>query len=251
MNIISKHHKLISAFISVSFIVVVQLFASREPIFRYLLSSFILFVTGVSLYNYVYLRVIEKYNFWIWLRPALFLCGWFGLFLITPNEFLRGLFLLVGLPIVFLFELFLGSGGEHLLFNEVLLTVFALYMAITAGSWYFINIHGAVYLLAVFIATALVCRSSFESMPQSVYAKWTGSLIIALFLTELFWALAFLPLHYSALGIMLFNIFYFCWALYYYYLFNTLTPKKIQFHIGLAAFITFSVLLVTPWKILS
>lgn len=246
---IANYHRIISAILSIAFLVVVQLFAAPLPVFRYLIPAFVGLWAIFGLYNLFYLRLNEKFNWWVWLRPLLFLVGWFGLFFIIPNDWLRGLFLLAGLPIVYFVEAFTSNVGQQLLFNEILITAFSFFMGAAAIAQYFPK-FSLFYTIAVFVFITLLCRASYEFTPLSVRNKWSSSLILAFFSTELFWALNFLPWHYSALAIILFNLFYFFWALYYYHIFNHLTPKRIQFHLILAAVFILVIVVVTPWKIL-
>jgi len=80
--------------------------------------------------------------------------------------------------------------------------------------------------------------------------KWISAVCLGLALTEVFWAASFLPLHYSALGLLAFNVFYCAWTLCYYFLYNHLTVKKVQYHVVLALVFTALIMAVTPWQIL-
>ncbi len=242
-------HPILSAIISVAFVVTVQLFASPSPVFRFLLPAFIIYLGAVTFYNYSYLRRRGSVNLWTILRPTLFLVCWFGIFFIISSDWWRGVFLLVGVPVIYAVERILGQPGEQALFNETLLTAFTGLMGITALSHYFI-LSGPVYLLLVFILITLIARASYELIPQSGRVKWTGAVCLGLALAEVFWAANFLPLHYSALGLLAFNIFYCAWTLCYYFLYNHLTPKKVQFHVVLALVFTGLIMAVTPWRIL-
>ncbi len=225
------------------------MFATPLPVFRFLLPAFIVFLLILGLYNFIYLKTIHKANVWIWLGPILFFVSWFGLFFIVPNDFLRGMFLLLGLLIGYWIENLLGHEGQHIIFNRVVIISFAGFVTIESLSSYYL-VHSLIYLLAVFGFLVLLVRSFYESTPQPVKVKWLGTLLVSLLCTELFWALSFLPFHYSVLALMLFNLFYLIWSLNYYSLFNILSPRKIQFQVLIAfAFIIFIVLL-SPWRVL-
>ncbi len=247
---IARYHRIISAILSIAFLVVIQLFATPQPIFRFLIPAFFGLLAAFGFYNWLYLGWQDKWNWWVWLRPLLFLVGWFGLFFIMPNDFLRGLFLLGGLPLVYFIEALTSNVGQQLLFNEVLLTAFCFFMGAAAAAQYYPK-FSLLYTAVVFGFIALLCRASYEFTPLSAPHKSSSALIIALFTTELFWVLNFLPFHYSALALILFNLFYLCWALYYYFIFNHLTPKRIQFHLILASVFILAIVIITPWKILS
>ncbi len=251
MEQIAKYHKYASILLSVAFVVVVQMFAAPLPVFRYLIPAFVFYVGAVTAYNIWYLKAIGHYNLWWWVRPALFIAAWFGIFFILPNEIWRGLFLLLGLPVIYLVELLIGNSGQQLLLNETLLTAFGIFMALTSFSHTFAAVPGVVYLAICFLATMILVRASYEAVPRPGPARWYAAAILALLTTEFFLALSFLPLHFSALGLILFNAFYFCWVLYYYALYDHLNIKQVQYHIALAVIFTALILLVTPWQILT
>jgi hypothetical protein len=243
-------HKIISAAWAISFVIVVQIFATPRPSFYYLLPAVAVFLLGLSGYNIWYLKRRSKYNLWVWLRYTFFVLGWFGVFFLISGSVTRGAFLIAGVLLMYFFESLLGNPGEQLLFNEVLLTSGTVIMAIVGLSQYFL-LPGVVYLSAMFVSIALITRASYEFVPHTEYVKWLCSLLIGLFITQVFWASSFLPLHYSALAIIMFNAFYLTWALFYYFLYHHLTPKKIQFHLILAGVFTVVIFLSTPWSILS
>jgi hypothetical protein len=70
-------HTIVSGIISVGFVVIVQIFAAPQPVFRFLLPAFLLFVAVITTYNYFYLKRIGLYNFWSLMRIVLFLLVWF------------------------------------------------------------------------------------------------------------------------------------------------------------------------------
>ena len=116
---------------------------------------------------------------------------------------------------------------------------------------YYFQLPGVLYLLIVFVSVAVVVRSSLELVPHDPIVKWVASLALGLFATELFWAVSFLPLHYSALAIFTFNVLYVLWIIYYHYLYRTLTAKQVQFHLVLALLLALVMLMSTPWSIQS
>jgi hypothetical protein len=245
-----KYHKISSAFASILLIVIVQLFSTPEPVFRFLFPALIIFLIGVGIYATLYLKRVGRFNWWSVIRTLLVFVAWVGLFLIIPSSVLRGIFLLVGLPVLYYVLYTTGNTGEQLLFNELVISAFGMFMLLAGFAQYFVRI-GSWYVLVTFALTTLLCRATLELTPHGKRSKWLGSVIIGLVLAELFWALSFLPLHYSVLGFVLFVIFYALWSLYYYYLFNHLTVRKVQFHLGLSFIFIILVLLTTPWGIIS
>ncbi len=243
-----KIHLIISAVIAIAFVVIVQIFASPLPVFRYLLPAFLIYLIGVSLYNRWYMLSKERWNVWVWLRLPMFLAAWFGVFFLLPSSFARGLFLLALVPIVFFFESVVGNPGQQLGWNEFLLTLGAVLLTLFGFSYYFV-LPGLIYLLLTFLAVTVVVRSSLEMVPHDTLVKWVAALAIGLFAMELFWAINFLPLHYSALAVVTFNVLYVVWIVYYHYLYHTLTRKQIQFHLVLAVVLTLVIFMSTPWSI--
>lgn len=243
-------HLIISAIFAILFLVILQMFASPSPVFRFLLPAFLGYVLVMALYNRWYTRKNNTWNMWLWLRLPLFLFSWFGLFLLIPSSLGRGLFLLISLPIIFFFESLIGNSGQQLGWNEFLLTIAALLLTLFGFSYYFI-LPGVLYLLTVFICITVVVRSSLELVPHEPVEKWIASLSLGLFATELFWVISFLPLHYTALAVFAFNVLYVLWIIYYHYLYKTLTRKQVQFHLVLALVLAVIMFLSTPWSIQS
>ncbi|MCC7356548.1 MAG: hypothetical protein IT410_02960 [Candidatus Doudnabacteria bacterium] len=245
-----KHHKIISAVISIVLAVALQVLILPDPVFRVLIPTVAVFIIGIGAYTAFYMRGLGKVQWWVVLRTVLVFAAWIGLFFIIPNNTLRTAFLIIGLPVLYYFEVTVGNAGEQLLFNELVISAFGLFMLLGALAQYFARI-GSWYVVIAFIITVLLCRATYEITPHGLRSKWLGSVIIGLCMSELFWALSFLPLHYSVLGFILFVIFYAIWSLYYYYLFNQITTRKIQFQLGLSALFIALVLLTTPLSIIS
>jgi hypothetical protein len=246
----AKYHKFVSVFISLVFLILLQELSVPRPIFRFLVPAFLLFLLALTAYNRRYLLELDKYNPWVLLRPALFFTSMFGLFLIIPGSFLRGLFLLAVVALGSLFEIFLGSFAENVSLNETLIIAFGLFMSISAFALLYAPKLQTLYLAALFLGAFLTARAFYEFIPQDARAKLVASLVIALFCTQLFWAFSFLPLHYSASALMLLNVFYFCLALNYYHAFNTLSRSKFRFHLAFMLACSGFIFLLTPWKII-
>lgn len=244
-----KYHKFISLLIGLLFLIVLQTFATPEPIFRFLVPAFIGYALLVTLYNKWYLKQIEKYSFWILVRPVLLLLAGFGLFLIIPSDFLRGLFLILTVFVIAFFELILGNFAENLLLNETLIIAFGLFIFFFA-LFHYLPGYQTYYLAGIFFSSSLLTRSFYEFTPKSERIKIIGAVTVGLFCSQIYWALNFLQFHFSVLSIVLFNIFYFILILNYYHLFHVLNFKKIQFHLILISLSSLLVVIVTPWQIL-
>lgn len=244
-----KYHKFTSLILGLFFLIVLQTFATPEPIFRFLIPAFLGYVILITIYNRWYLKRIEKYSFWILLRPILLLVSGFGLFLIIPSDFLRGSFLIVSVGVIAFFEIILGNFAENLLLNETLIIAFGLFFLFFA-LYHYLPGYETFYLAGIFFGSALLTRSFYEFIPKSERVKIIGAVTIGLFCSELYWVLNFLQFHFSVLSIILFNIFYFCVLLNYYFLFHILNFKKIQFHLVLICMTSLLAILATPWQIL-
>lgn len=246
----NKLHNILSLCIGLLFLLILQKLSISRPVFRILVPVFGLFVLLVSAYNRWYLQQLQKYNFWIVLRHALLLLAGLGLFLILPNSGLRGAFLVTSVLLIAFFEYFLGSFSENILMLEILVIAFGLFMALAAGAQDYPG-YGSWFVILAFAASLLLSRCFYEFIPQPSRTKLVVSLTLGLLMAQLFWAFSFLPFHFSALAVMLFNLYYFCLALNYYYFFETLNLKKMQFHLGLVVAASAAVILATPWKIIT
>ena len=245
-----KYHNYIAVAINVSFLILLQEFSYPRPVFRFLIPIFFLFAAIISLYHYWYLRKIEKFNLWTLIRPVLYYASAFSLFIIITPDFLKGLFLISAVALGFVFEIFMGKFAENVVLNETLLVAFGMFMSVFAYALYYAPAFLTWYLAIIFVGSFLSIRSLYEFIPNINGSRLTASVAIALFMTQIFWTLTFLPLHYSADAIILFNAFYFCVILNYYYAFNNLNTRKFQLHFFIFMGINIFILVVTPWKIL-
>lgn len=241
-------HKIISLIFAIAFAVVMQIMAGGEPVFRYLVPMLFLFLTVLTLYNWRYLLAQKQYNLWLLLRVPLFILIWFGLLFVVPSGFGRTLLLLAGLPIVFVFETLLANKGQQLGWNMFLLSLSGLLLGLY-GLHYYFPLSGLLYLGLIFAGVTVLVRASIEAVPHPASVKWFASLVLGLFAAELFWALQFLPLYYSVLAIMSFNILYLLWAIYYHYLYQSLTRRQIQFNLLLVIVFSIIILISSPWTI--
>lgn len=244
-----SRHKIVSALFAVAFVVIVQWFASPLPVFRFLVPLFFLYLAGLTLYNWKYLKSQKELSWWLLVRVPVFLLSWFGLLFIIPTGYGRIFFLIISLPVIFFFETLVANKGQQLAWNLFLLTIASLFISLYGFNYYF-PLSGLVYLALIFVGVLTSVRISIESVPHPNNVKWLAGSVLALFSAELFWVLQFLPLHFSVLAVIHFNILYLLWAIYYHYLYQTLTKKQIQFNILLALALSIVILLSSPWTIL-
>ena len=245
-----RPHNLISIVFALLTLVVIQLFATPFPIFRFLFPAYFGLIGLFSWYNHWYLKKIGKYNHWLLLRNVLVYLAIFAFLLILPNPFTRGLFLILATVIIAFFEFFIGHFSETIMLNETLIMAFGFSISFCAYGWYFPKSE-TLLIMATLVVTFLMARSAYEFIPQPEKTKNISAAVLALFCSEIFWVLSFLPFHYSAIGLMLFSVFYFCFILNYYYLINTLNFKKFQLHLTLFVFAILLIIFITPWRILN
>lgn len=264
-----QSHKIVSVAIGALYAILLYRLSVPQPVFRVMLPVFLLFCLAASYYNKKYLHQINKYNFWVLVRSVLIFFSGFAIFFLLPTPVLRTLFLITAFLVISLAEVNLGNFAESLVINETLLIAFGLLLGFAAMGQYFPDFHQIalhlgrwhllnwqfslqpLYLLGIFLAIFLLSRAFYEFIPQRDKTKWVAATALSLFCAELFWAESFLPLHYSAQGLILLCLFYFCLILNYYHFFQTLTIKKVQFHLMLVALAIVIVVLATPWKILT
>lgn len=246
---ILKHHKFISFLFGLLYLISIQLFITPQPIFRFLIPAFVVYALALTIYNRYYLLARQKFTRWLLVRPLLLLVGLFGTMFLAPSVGLRGLVMVISVGLITVTEMLLGNTAENILLNETLVIGFGL---IFSFSGFFYNWPGfeTLYLIGIFLGVTLLARSFYETVPISANSKLVASMALGLFCSELFWALNFLQFHFSILALLLFNIFYLCLVLNYYYFFHVLNFKKVQFHVLLIAACDALVLLATPWNII-
>lgn len=244
-----KRHKYISALFAITFLVIVQVFGNAIPIFRFLVLAFIVYLAGLTFYNWKYLKSQDQLSWWLLVRVPVFVLVWFGLLFIIPTGYGRYFFLIASLPVIFFFETLVANKGQQLGWNLFLLSLASLFISLYGFNFYF-PLNGLLYLALIFAGVLTLVRISVESVPHSTNVKWLSGLVLGLFSAELFWVLQFLPLHYSVLAVINFNVLYLLWAIYYHYLYQTLTSKQIQFNILLALGLSILILFSSPWTIL-
>ncbi len=237
-------HKVVSSIIALLFLVLIQSFGG---VFRFLLPVMALYVLGFLAYNYWYLKKNNVLNNWSLIRPVLFIFSMIGLFFVVPDGFLKGLFLIFSVIVIYFLEIGLLVVSEQVVFLETLVSYFALSMAIFAWNFYLLP-KSTLTLLLLGAMTFLIARASFDYVPQSDQKKNFWAALITFCLLEVSWALVFLPFHFTALAVILFNVFYVLWIIIYYYLFHNLNRQKISFHVIFSAILIVLIILSTPWK---
>lgn len=244
-------HTLISAALSVAFVVSLALFAFPVPIFRYMVASFSMFLILATFYNVYRFQSLKRDSLWSVCLIMLFYGSFGTLFFLAPNHFLQYVFLGFSLIAVYLQQRIAVNIGENILASRVILTSAAFFLVISASANFYFKLPGIVYLAIVFIFCSGLSRAAYEYTPLPSITKFINALVVGLLTAEMFWALSFLPFHYSVLGLLGFCVFYFIWQLDYAYIFQTLTAKRVAFTSILLLTTILIVLAFTPWKIIS
>ncbi len=240
-------HSLISFLIAGIFFAILYLFSSDGAILRGLFFFYGLFVLAASWYNRRYLLKIGKYDLWQVVRFALLLSSAFAVFFVLHSSFARMMFLIVSFFVVWFFEYALGNFSENLLFNETLLSAFGFFVFLAATRFYY-SFSGWLTTALGFGFCILLGRAFFEICPKNNSVKWLTTLVLALLVSEIYWATSFLPPHFSVLGFLAFNVFFLGLVFNYFYFFQSLNYKKVQFYLTIFAFSTALLFLVTPWQ---
>lgn len=238
-----SHKLLISLGFALIFLILVR---TLGGVFRFLVPTLFLYLIGIMVYNYWYLKSKNLYTLWTWLRPLFFYLSLIGIYFVLPNNYSQGLFLIFSVIAIYLVERNILLASEQSLFLETLFSFFGLSLAIFGLSNYLLPAN-SIILVFFALMTFLVSRSSLDYIPQDPQKKNFYSAILALSVLEVVWALIFSPLHFSINAIIIFNIFYVLWIIIYHYLFHNLSFKKISFHVIFSGMLILISLLSTPW----
>lgn len=244
-----NYHKFISAVLGLLYMIVLVAFSNPVPIFRFLLPAFVGVLLITFFYNRYYLKKLDKYNFWILMRPLLLQTGGFLMYFVLLNSSYRGLFLISSAILIAIFEIMLANFSENVLLNETLIIAFGFCFAFFGLLEYFPS-FGYLYLFGAFIAMFLLARCFYEFVPHEREVKLLNALMVSFLSAQVFWAANFLPFHYSALGILALDFFYVVLVLNYHSLFNNLSVKRAKFYLSLAAVSLILVFSATPWTII-
>lgn len=245
-----NRHKIVSAFFAIAFGVIIYTLTSGDLVFRYLVPALFLYLLAMTFYNWRYLVKQEQYNIWLLIRIPLFVFIWFGLLFIIPFGFVRTVFLVISVPLIFMFETLVANKGQQLGWNLYLISLASLLLGLYGFHFYF-PLSGLLYLALIFLGVSVLVRTSVDAVPHPSAVKWFASLVLGLFAAQIFWILQFLPLHFSVLSILSFIILYLLWAIYYHYLYQSLTRRQIQFNLLLVIIFSILILISSPWTIQS
>ena len=202
----------------------------------------------LMVYVYRYLRARSSYTLWLWMRIPITIAALLSVYLLLPIASpLRSLYLIAAAAMLYIAEVGISKISEQGNFMGTLGAYFGLCLGLFALNFYMPN-NTFVVLLLLGVVTFMVCRSSFEYVPQPDRTKNIYAALTVLCVVELSWSLVLLPLHFTALALVAFNFFYVLWMLAYYHLFQNLTAKKAAFHISFAVAIAAVAVATTPWR---
>ncbi len=239
------NHKLASSIIALGFLALIQ---SYSPVFRLVVPVMAAYIAAVGIYNSVYLKAHNFFTPWSWIRFLIFLAALTSIYFVLPDGFWRGAFLIASTGLIYFVESRLLVASEQIVFLQALISFFGLSLVIFALNFYFLP-KNTITLVLLLLSAFAVSRASFDYIAVEAGKKNFYSLFIAFAVLELSWGLIFLPFYYSALAIIIFNIFYVLWVVIYHHLFNNLSRQKISFHVVFSAILVILTLVSTPWRV--
>ncbi len=242
-------HKIVSIFAALVFVLNGIYFSGSNLVIINWIASVLLFTAAITIYNYLYLQKQDNFSWWLVLRFSLFIFFWFLVFGLIPSLALKIIYLIASGLLVYFFENLIANTGQQFEWNFLLVSLITFLMVVYGLGFYFM-IPGMLDFLIMFVGILLIFRVFVHSVPNDVNTKWFVAAVMSLAAVELYWGLQFLPLHYSVLAIIEFNILYLLWSLYYHYLYKTLTIKQIQLSFLVVVAVSVLALLTTPWSII-
>lgn len=242
--------KLISLVAAVFLPLGVYVFSVPNPVFRYIIPFFVIAVAGIEAASWVAFGAATEARGWVLVRSALFYTAWLCTCFLIPLPGILWWYMVCSVPILYLGHVVVAYTSETVLISHTIVTSFALLLTAAAGEYYF-KAGSLLLTTLVFVSLLILSRATYVFVPQQPAVRLSASLLVALFATECYAALLFLPFHYSVIGFLAFLVFYLIWLCVYYWQFNVLTPKKVQFYVLLALVLAAATLLATPWQIMS
>lgn len=235
-------HKRVSGLAALSFLIIIQ---AAGGVFRYLFFLIALLTILLLAYNTWHLLRNKIFTIWNLVRMFFFIISLVSIYFIVPNDILKELFLLFSSLLFYFIELNIKVFSEQLIFLETLLSYFGFSLGIFALIFYFLT-KSTFILLLICLGTYFISRSSLDYIPQSPQKKNFYALLISLAILEIGWSLLLLPFHFTALAVIMFNVFYVLWIIVYYHLFNNLSLKKVSFHVIFSSILIILTFLSTP-----
>jgi hypothetical protein len=202
-------------------------------------------IIAAAAYNLFYLNR-EKGYYWSAIRFGMLQISIALLSVILPQG-IRFIPLAACALLLYFSQFLIAVVSEQLLFIETLVIFFGFAMGLYAISFYFAP-PSTMIIAGLFISSALAARCGFDPIPRSAREKLFYSLLIGLCVSEIGWGLLLLPLHFTALAVIAFNVFYVLWMLSYFHFHFNITMKKIAFHLSFSAVLVILAIVTTPLK---
>jgi len=181
------------------------------------------------------------------LYPLFWITASLGIMALIPDGFWRVIFALLLAMGFWKLQLELGPFvSSPALDNLFFLSVMGIFLAVWAVDFYFTP-GWWIILTSVFLLAWLFFWTSFFATDAGVNAKLVYSMILAFLLTQVTWAMLFLPFHFFTMSLILSGVFYVFWHIVRFYLQKTLTREKIIFYVAFAAGVEILALLTTAW----
>ncbi|MCL5435977.1 MAG: hypothetical protein M1275_02760 [Patescibacteria group bacterium] len=137
-------------------------------------------------------------------------------------------------------------GYSHVLDNLFFISVFGIYLSVWAANFYFTPAWWLV-MCAVFVCSWLFFWTGLHSAEAPFRSKILYCLLLAFVLTELAWAMLFLPVHFLPAAIVFSVVFYCLWMLSRFHLQKNLSREKIIFYTAFGAAVVIVTLIATAW----
>lgn len=226
-----------------SFILAILLFL----VFLGSAANLYVFAASVAILIFASLAINFKRLNFTWphlMLPVIFLIASGSVFTIINSSTLRLVFL-VAIAVTFYFlEIKLGR-ESHFLQNVYLLSVFALFLSLSAFGFYF-NVRVWLIVPMVFLMTYLLAIQGFAgfSLPSKKYFH----LLIALVVAEVAWGLSFWPTHFFVNAVIIFCFFYILWLFSFSAFFGKLTRQKVYWQLTLVTIVLALTLATAAWR---
>jgi hypothetical protein len=219
---------------------------SPRPMFTWLVASFVVIVGLLELASFHVYRGADRV-WWVIARSSAFYLAWFLMLMLIPSPALRSGYLALSVPVLYIGQRLIELASETVILVHTALVSWALLSAAVAAEYYF-RVGGSILTLSVFGALLVISRATFAAVPRPATMRWLSALAVALFATEGYLAVLFLPFSYLATGFIAFMWFYLVWLFTYHWQCGMLHARKVQFYILFAIALVLMVLLATPWR---
>lgn len=171
-----------------------------------------------------------------------------GLFSVFLPTTLFTHFYIIGAGLIFLFALQLGARQAYPVWNWALsLVAYFLNIAAIFGFYFHLYIPILIVLCTVFLVTAALALQGLRRVSFTIQTLVLPALGMALGLTEVAWALLFLPAHYLVGAGILTTLYYIMFNLITISYQRVLTRKDILEYLGLGIISALIIIMTARW----